>query len=778
MDKFSSHKSLNQDDTRIFIALSEANRLQEAVINTSHLPVLSLSLRGIVTGFNKAAENLLGYTADDVIGIVTIDRFFDTTELLRRKQELEHIHAITNTSDTEAFFAVVRKTQSPERREWTCVRNDGELVPVLLSLAPLQNEAGQIIGFSAVLTDITEQKRNEQRLLKSEAQLQALVSSIDDIVFELDEEGRHISIWINDDANLFLPRQKIYGKTLTDMFGEPFARPFQEGFRHVQKTGEVFNREYRTTVPNDERWFNARYSLIYENGQPTQRVSVCIQDITERKKAELLLRQSEEKFRLMAENVPGVMYLCHHLPAYSMIYLSERIESLTGYRADDFISGAIAFPDLVHPEDAARVRKTTQEALTARTNFVMTYRLRHRSGKYTWVEEMGTGVYNGDELVMQEGFISDITQRKTAEEELKRVAEENHRVFNYSLNLNAIASFDGYFIKLNPAWTLTLGWTQEELCKRKFLDFVHPDDVVKTRELHDRIAEGEDNTQGILENRYRDVNGNYRWLLWSSSQDPVQRIIYASAIDITERKQYEEELLLSKRDLEIAAIELEEQNRQLDEFAHIISHNLRSPIGNIKALIGLVNENSPVHEYQLIFEKLKNVSSNLNETMNELMETLKIKKSSEIERFEIRFKEILDKVIQSLEGEMIQCEATVTFDFNDAPKIIYHKPYLESIFQNLLTNAIKYRSPKRPPRIHIVTRQDLHGVELSVQDNGLGIDLVQYGDKLFGLHKTFHENKEARGVGLFLTKTQVETLGGEIRAESVVDGGTTFVIRF
>ena len=104
--------------------------------------------------------------------------------------------------------------------------------------------------------------------------------------------------------------------------------------------------------------------------------------------------------------------------------------------------------------------------------------------------------------------------------------------------------------------------------------------------------------------------------------------------------------------------------------------------------------------------------------------------------------------------------------------------YLESIFQNLLSNAIKYRSPERHLEVHFSTQMVNERIELRVRDNGLGIDMERYGDKLFGMHKTFHEHQEARGVGLFLTKTQVETLGGEIFAESDVNVGTTFVIRF
>jgi len=195
-------------------------------------------------------------------------------------------------------------------------------------------------------------------------------------------------------------------------------------------------------------------------------------------------------------------------------------------------------------------------------------------------------------------------------------------------------------------------------------------------------------------------------------------------------------------------------------------------------LIGLLDQNSTVTDYRHIYEKLDNVANNLGETMNELMETLKVKKETNVERVEIRFKEIFDKVIQSLEGELIQCEAQVTFDFNRAPSITYSRPYLESIFQNLLSNAMKYRSPKRKPKIQVETLQSGNSTVLRVSDNGIGIDMEKFGDKLFGLHKTFHEHKDARGVGLFLVKTQIEVLGGSITAESKLDEGTTFIITF
>jgi len=385
-------------------------------------------------------------------------------------------------------------------------------------------------------------------------------------------------------------------------------------------------------------------------------------------------------------------------------------------------------------------------------------------------------VYEGEHLLMLEGFISDITEQKKAEEKLESVAQENLRVFNNPVNLNAIAGFDGFFKRLSPSWTKILGWTTEELQAKPFIEFVHPDDVEATKRAAQFISQG--NNLYTFENRYRCKDGSYRWLLWGSASDVEHQMMYASAIDITERKKSEEELIKSKKNLEAIAGRLQEQNRQLDEFAHIISHNLRSPIGNIQALINLLDANSGIADYRLIFEKLRNVAKNLGETMNDLMDTLKVRTNTNIERSDIRFKEILDKVVQTLEGELIMAEASVTFDFNEASNIVYPRTYLESIFQNLLSNAIKYRSLERKPLIHFETAIAGTRVQLRVSDNGLGIDMEKFGDKLFGLHKTFHLHDEARGVGLFLIKTQVESMGGSIAAESAVDKGTTFIITF
>jgi PAS domain S-box-containing protein len=767
MEKFPFQK-MDVQNEKFLNALAEAYRLQEAIIDTTELSIISTDKEGLITSFNKAAEVLLGYSAEEVIGRVTPAIFHDWQEIKTRSHvlSLELNTEVLPSYDTFVLKARIKKVA--DRNEWTYIRKDRSRFPVLLSVTGLW-EDDTLIGYAGIATDITEARKREQLLKNSEAHLQTLLNSIDDIAFEINKERIYTNIWTKNDHLLVTPRKEYVGKKISEVWSGDLLHQFDSAIELVLKTQKPQYLEY--AIPNTDRWSSSKISYIDDH-----RVLMLVRNITDKKKAELELAGSEQKFRAIAENIPGAIYLCRNDETYSMIYLNDKVNEITGYEAHEFISNRISFVELYHPGDKDYIVNLVEKALNDRVSFQLEYRIQHKSGEWRWLEEVGTGVYDTDSLILIEGFISDITPRKIAEEELRRMADENSRVFNNSIHLNCIANFDGYFLKLNPAWEKTLGWTVEELKSQKFIEFVFSDDHAQTVESLRQLAAGT-TPRTTNENRYRCKDGSYRWLLWSSSPDVNRKLIYASAIDITERKKSEEELQRSKTSLEVAALELKDQNRQLDDFAHIISHNMRSPIGNINALIGLLNDRSSIEDYHLIFEKLSDVSKNLSETMNELMETLKVKKNTDVVQTQLHFQEILEKVIQSLQGEIIQTNTVIRADFK-VSTIHYSKTYLESIFQNLISNAIKYKAKNKTPEILISTIKRTNAIELRISDNGLGIDMALYGDKLFGLHKTFHDHKEARGVGLFLVKTQIEALGGSIHVESQVDKGTTFIIRF
>ncbi len=224
--------------------------------------------------------------------------------------------------------------------------------------------------------------------------------------------------------------------------------------------------------------------------------------------------------------------------------------------------------------------------------------------------------------------------------------------------------------------------------------------------------------------------------------------------------------------------ELAIQNTQLNDFANITSHNLRSPAGNITALISTIDETSTIEEYKTVFDMLKKVAQNLQDSLNQLIEVLHIKKNKIIEKEFLNFQDIYVKTVESLQGEILNSKAMITASFENAPKIEYSRIYLESIFHNLISNAIKYKDGTRIPDIKIYTETRNNSLFLYVKDNGLGIDLARHGDKIFGMHQVFHQHPSAKGIGLFMTKTQIESMNGKISVTSEVNVGTTFTVQF
>jgi len=215
---------------------------------------------------------------------------------------------------------------------------------------------------------------------------------------------------------------------------------------------------------------------------------------------------------------------------------------------------------------------------------------------------------------------------------------------------------------------------------------------------------------------------------------------------------------------------------QLSSFAHIASHNLRAPVSNLLVLKDFYKENTDLKDKAMLFSKVEIVIDRLNETLNELIESLKIQGNKNIIYNAVTFDTVFAKTLAILDIQILDSKAVVTSNFYEAPTIEYPKLYMESILLNLLSNAIRYRAPDRIAQIHFRTEIINNEIILIATDNGLGIDLKKYGHKLFGLNNTFHRHPNSKGVGLFMTKTQIEAVGGSVTVESEVDKGTTFKI--
>lgn len=253
------------------------------------------------------------------------------------------------------------------------------------------------------------------------------------------------------------------------------------------------------------------------------------------------LQESQRQMQTLLGNLPGMAYHCRNNPSWTMEFISEGCRDLTGYRGEELTGDKkIAYQQLIHPDDRQRVWETIQDAVAQNVTFTVEYRLRSKSGALKWVWEKGRSVSeSADGKRMLEGFVTDITERKQAEEAYSRL-------FRVAANLICVADIrTATFLQVNPAFEQVLGYTESELLSRSFLDFIHPEDVEPTQAiLAEKLQQGENVVS--FENRYRCKDGSYRWLEWNSHPSPEEGLTFAIAQDITERRQMEEALRKSE----------------------------------------------------------------------------------------------------------------------------------------------------------------------------------------------------------------------------------------
>jgi signal transduction histidine kinase len=223
---------------------------------------------------------------------------------------------------------------------------------------------------------------------------------------------------------------------------------------------------------------------------------------------------------------------------------------------------------------------------------------------------------------------------------------------------------------------------------------------------------------------------------------------------------------------------LSDQNTQLNDFCGIVSHNLRAPLVNLSILSDFIADCKDPDKRELMLSRIRPVITILNETFNNLVESLQIREEVGLQYEKNNFEELTNRVLEKHRIEIALYKANIQFDFNEAKHVCFPRKYLDSILSNLISNALKYRANSRRPCIQLKTEKKGDIISLKVSDNGLGIDLQRNGQHLFKMRKVFHDHPDAKGYGLFLTKSHVDAMKGKIFIESAPDQGSTFTIEF
>lgn len=376
------------------------------------------------------------------------------------------------------------------------------------------------------------------------------------------------------------------------------------------------------------------------------------------------------------------------------------------------------------------------------------------------------------------GHISDITELKDKEEKL-RISEER---FQFALEASTAGIWDWDMVTNNVFYS-SLSLKILELESTDIFDdperwdkIVHPDDLPK---YYSDIREHFDNKIPYYENYHRVMtsSGNYKWILdrgkvikRDENGKPLR--VIGTHTDVSAQKEKELELLKTMK-------LYSDQNSRLLNFSHIVSHNLNTQAGNIKSILDFIDADGDKETVTEMLEHLRTVSNDLNETISNLTQIVKTQSNINIAVEPLKLHEYIEKTISTIKGYDNQKKVTIINNVPQYLTINFNPAYLESVLLNFTTNAIKYAHPDREPVISFDFGIEPEGYKsLKITDNGLGIDLKVYGELLFGMYKTFHKHNEARGIGLYITRNQIEAMKGSVSVESEVGVGTTFKIVF
>ena len=425
--------------------------------------------------------------------------------------------------------------------------------------------------------------------------------------------------------------------------------------------------------------------------------------------------------------------------------------------------------------DRDMITAMVSDAIATGTPWDTELRIITATGREKWVHAKGEAELVNGKCVRLLGTFQDIDERKRMELKNQVVSER----LAIATKAAKIGIWDFDIVKNNLVWS-------DEMYP---LYGIHKDDFKGVYDAWEATVHPEDKERAAEEVQMairgeKDLNFEFR-IIWTDGSvryirgmGEIQRDEDGNALkmiganwDTTEVRQSENRL---KDLLSITT----EQNDSLMNFAHIVSHNLRSHSSNLSMLTSFLDTEKEEQERERLIKMLLEASESLDETVAHLNEVVQVKTEAADKIKDINLystlKAVEKNLIIMLEEEGAICEL-------DVPKNIRIKAipaYLDSIFLNLFTNSIKYRSKDRDLKLKIKANARGNEVFVSFTDNGQGIDLERHGSKLFGMYKTFHRHEDAKGIGLFITKNQIEAMQGKIEVESKVDSGTTFHLTF
>lgn len=742
----------------------ERNRL-DAIIRGTNLGTWEWRVDSGYTEFNGRWYNILGLDPDAPTSIDT------WRQLLHPDDESYTQHELARHFSGQTEFYDVRFRMRHIAGHWIWIHAVGKLVA--------RNADGSPRLMFGTHRDISAEKAREIEREESRSWLQAVInSSTEAALISTDLHGVIQLFNTGAERMLGYSASDVIGKSSPALFHDPveiqrragqlaaeYERPIEgfDVFVYKAKQGISETRQWTYISRSGERK-QVRLSvsaLRGEQGDLRGFLGVAI-DITQLEQLHHALLLSEQRHRSMLENLPGVVYRCINDAQWTMLFISDEVQTLTGFAAKDFIRNkAISFADITLPEDAERVRQLITRDLAQQAQFSVEYRIRHMDGSLRFVQELGRGIYDASgNLLYIDGFIWDITAQRDAEKALR--AGEKKLTSLYQLapigivlsNLNK-----GLILNANPHLQ-TLTGSSNELRQLEQVLLLSPDQ--QQQRLAQLLQTG---SYGPCEIELLQANGHTLPVVLSEillDSDPDDLQVWTLLQDISERKRIE---------------------TMKNQFVSMVSHELRTPLTAISGALGLITAGAlgPVGDTmaQMLFIAHDN-SKKLTQLINDLLDIDKLvagKMTFDIQRYTLR--ELLQTCIRHNQPYADHYHIQLQLTAGDDAYIEVDSLRFQQVLSNLLSNAVKF-SPAAGV-VTITTTLDAGTARISVIDHGSGIPL-EFRDRIFEKFSQADSadarSKGGTGLGLAIVRELTVRMGGHIWFDTEEGVGTQFHVEF
>ncbi|SDM92835.1 PAS domain-containing sensor histidine kinase [Kriegella aquimaris] len=522
-----------------------------------------------------------------------------------------------------------------------------------------------------------------------------------------------------------------------------------------------------------EKQYEWTYSTWYDDDENIIGAIIQSEDITHLKQTELQLEKRELLLDEISEN--GNIGCWEYDAVQDKINWCERTRAIHE-AAPDFepnIENGINFYKIGYSRNT--ISMAVDRAMRDGTPWKEKLQITTAKGNDKWVIAAGRPLFNNNKFIGLIGTFQNINEHVVSEIKTKE-SQQLLRTLIDNLPLNVfMKDIQSRKVLVNKHELKFCGVEHEkDIIGKDDFDFMDENSALRSQE-EDRYVMT--TLKPILDQEKVVTRKDGKSITFLTSKIPLMNDvdevigIIGFSLDISNIKQKEEEL---KNLINVTSL----QNKKLINFAHIVSHNLRSHTANFSMLLDFLVEENDESEKETIIGMLTHASDNLLETLENLNEVVAISSNVNLEKEPVNINNKLTAIEQNLSVFLKNYDAKIINSISDDVSIQAIPAYIESIFMNFITNAVKYSSPERKPIIKLSSTSKNGYTIVSIEDNGLGIDLKKYGSKLFGMYKTFHTNKDAKGMGLYIAKNQIEAMGGKVMVCSEVGKGTIFNIYF